>query len=380
MQHPEEGTIHSWLDGQLPLTQAAEIESHVAACPTCGAAVAEARGFIAASSRILTALDDAPRGVIPVAAPGSGNRRAMLRAAAAVFVVAAGSFVVLGRTGRDGSQFDSVATKVTVPVTANESTVNESGVAAITAPTVSRAEMPPAGRDRMSEPIVHGGTSAGRPSASDAASAPPRVAATTAAKSPADMVAQRSARLEQPPPVMKRASPEVAENSVPLPDPAPAIAGPHRITLRGRQQEPDAAPASPEPRLARTDSAGGVRRSVYEVGAGQTVTLTESPAESVQLSAVVTTGVATEPAAQSAPRMERARTGAARQAPVGGTAAGAALAPAPPTAAMTMNSVSWVEFSTGKRFTLMGPFTVEELRAIRVRLDALKTQNSKKAP
>jgi hypothetical protein len=39
-----------------------------------------------------------------------------------------------------------------------------------------------------------------------------------------------------------------------------------------------------------------------------------------------------------------------------------------------------VEFSTRKRFTLMGPFTVEELRAIRVRLDALKSQNSKKAP
>jgi len=366
MQHPEEGTIHSWLDGQLPLTEAAGIESHVAACPTCAAAVAEARGFIAASSRILTALDDAPRGVIPAAAPRSGNRRAMLRAAAAVFVVAAGSFVVLGRTGRDGSQFDSVATKVTVPVTENESTVNESGVAAITAPTVSRVEMPPAGRDRMSEPIVHGGTSAGRPSASDAASAPPRVAATTAAKSPADMVAQSSARFEQRPPVMKRASPEVADYSVPLPDPAPAIA--------------DAAPASPEPRLAHTDSAGGVRRSVYEVGAGQTVTLTESPAESMQLSAVVTTGVATEPAAQSAPRMERARTGAASQAPTRGSAAGAAPAPAPPTAAMMMNSVSWVEFSTRKRFTLMGPFTVEELRAIRVRLDALKTQKSKKAP
>jgi len=367
MQHPEEGTIHSWLDGQLPLIEAAGIESHVAACPTCGAVVAEARGFIAASSRILTALDDAPRGVIPVAAPGSGNRRAMLRAAAAVFVVAAGSFVVLGRTGRDGSQFDSVATKVTVPVTANESTVNESGVAAITAPTVSPVEMPPAGRDRMSEPIVHGGTSAGRPSASDAASAPPGVAATTAAKSPADMVAQGSPRFEQRPPVMKRASPEVAENSVPLPDPAPAIA--------------DAVPASPEPRLARTDSAGGVRRSVYEVGAGKTVTLTEAPVESMQLSQAVTTGVATdETAVQSAPRMERARTGAARQAPARGSAAGAELAPAPPTAAMTMNSVSWVEFSTRKRFTLMGPFTVEELRAIRVRLDALKTQNSKKAP
>ena len=78
--------------------------------------------------------------------------------------------------------------------------------------------------------------------------------------------------------------------------------------------------------------------------------------------------------------MERARTGAARQAPARGSAADASLAPSPPAAAMVVNTISWVEFSTRKRFTLMGPFTVEELRAIRVRLDALKTPNSKKAP
>jgi anti-sigma factor RsiW len=69
MQHLDEGTIHAWLDGALTPDEAAQADAHVKDCPQCQAAVAEARGFIAASSRILTALDDAPRGVIPVAAP-----------------------------------------------------------------------------------------------------------------------------------------------------------------------------------------------------------------------------------------------------------------------------------------------------------------------
>ena len=67
MQHLDEGTIHSWLDGALSSEEAARAEAHVAECPQCAAAVAEARGFIAASSRILTALDHVPRGVVPAA-------------------------------------------------------------------------------------------------------------------------------------------------------------------------------------------------------------------------------------------------------------------------------------------------------------------------
>jgi anti-sigma factor RsiW len=63
--HLEEGTVHAWLDGQLLADEAARVESHVAACATCQAQVAEARGFIAASSRILTALDGVPARVVP---------------------------------------------------------------------------------------------------------------------------------------------------------------------------------------------------------------------------------------------------------------------------------------------------------------------------
>jgi hypothetical protein len=69
MQHPEEGLIHAWLDGALPSNEAAALESHVATCKECEARVAEARGLIAASSRIVGHLDAVPGKVIPAMTP-----------------------------------------------------------------------------------------------------------------------------------------------------------------------------------------------------------------------------------------------------------------------------------------------------------------------
>ncbi|MDQ2890418.1 MAG: zf-HC2 domain-containing protein [Gemmatimonadota bacterium] len=63
--HPDEGTIHAWLDGALDHGEGDSVDEHVAACGECSRAAAEARGIIAASTRILTALDDIPRDVIP---------------------------------------------------------------------------------------------------------------------------------------------------------------------------------------------------------------------------------------------------------------------------------------------------------------------------
>jgi anti-sigma factor RsiW len=96
MQHLDEGTIHAWLDGELPPAEREAAEAHVVTCAECAAAVAEARGFIAASSRILTALDSVPGGVLPVKDPvgtiGTGARRRFTlsrawMAAAAVLVL-----------------------------------------------------------------------------------------------------------------------------------------------------------------------------------------------------------------------------------------------------------------------------------------------------
>lgn len=62
---PDEGMIHEWLDGQLDEATSAQLEALVARSPEFAARVAEARGFIAASSRILAALDEVPADVLP---------------------------------------------------------------------------------------------------------------------------------------------------------------------------------------------------------------------------------------------------------------------------------------------------------------------------
>src|SRR6476469_7295393 len=97
MQHPDEGMIHTWLEGELPADEAAALEAHVAECEECKASVAEARGFIAASSRIVGALDNVPSGVIPVATPVKRvwYSSPQFRAAAAVLIVAGASFIVM---------------------------------------------------------------------------------------------------------------------------------------------------------------------------------------------------------------------------------------------------------------------------------------------
>ena len=105
MQHPDEGTIHAWLDGALPAEEARALEAHVAGCAACAAAVSEARGLLAASSRILSALDSVPGGVLPATPADIGDTSARTvrrsspwrspgwRAAAAIVVVGAVSWL-----------------------------------------------------------------------------------------------------------------------------------------------------------------------------------------------------------------------------------------------------------------------------------------------
>ena len=123
MQHLDEGTIHAWLDGELPADEAEKIAAHANECPECGALVAEARGLIAASTRILTALDDIPAGVVPSgssipekpAVPaGPAFRRPWysrtdLRAAAALLFVAGASLVAVKAARNPGESAKGVA-------------------------------------------------------------------------------------------------------------------------------------------------------------------------------------------------------------------------------------------------------------------------------
>jgi hypothetical protein len=97
MPRPDEGLIHAWLDGQLPPEEAARIEALAATDAEWAAAVAEARGLVAASSRILSALDHVPAGVVPKRASVRTGQRLpwWTKIAAAVVVVVGGSVVVM---------------------------------------------------------------------------------------------------------------------------------------------------------------------------------------------------------------------------------------------------------------------------------------------
>jgi hypothetical protein len=80
--HPDEGTIHAWLDGALDAPTASALEAHVASCTSCTERVAEARGLIAGASRVVGALDDVPSGVAPAWGRPSSTARSSRRVSA----------------------------------------------------------------------------------------------------------------------------------------------------------------------------------------------------------------------------------------------------------------------------------------------------------
>lgn len=113
--HLDEAVLHAWLDGELETGDVREIESHTASCGICAARAAEARGLVAGARRVLGALD-AQASVIPAIvgksapatqpaslvasrpfrarAPRRWTTRRVSLAAAAVLMFAAGSLVV----------------------------------------------------------------------------------------------------------------------------------------------------------------------------------------------------------------------------------------------------------------------------------------------
>src|SRR5262245_6969751 len=83
-QHLDEGTIHAWLDGGLSPDESARVESHTGSCADCAALVAETRGLVAASSRILSSLDAVPSNVLPGATTGTDQLAALRARRAAI--------------------------------------------------------------------------------------------------------------------------------------------------------------------------------------------------------------------------------------------------------------------------------------------------------
>ena len=104
MPRPDEGMIHAWLDGELSAEEAERVAKLVAEDAEWGAAAAEARGLVAASSRIVGALDVIPAGVMPEGSRAAPTKRPRLtvkpwmRMAAGVVLVVGTATAVLTRT------------------------------------------------------------------------------------------------------------------------------------------------------------------------------------------------------------------------------------------------------------------------------------------
>ena len=172
--HPDEGTIHTWVDGAFDEQQAARVHAHVTSCASCAAAVAEARGLVAATSRVLAALDGGvaetnarqPAMTAPIVQPRRWwTAPTTMRAAAALFVVVGGTWV--WRNGRSSGALVVPAGDVAVvpvpsaPVPAAEAIPNAqmsppapAPVAAPAPAPVAAVVVPPPPKDTLSAQAI----------------------------------------------------------------------------------------------------------------------------------------------------------------------------------------------------------------------------------
>lgn len=363
MQHPDEGMIHTWLDGELPADEAAALEAHVAECAECRAAVAEARGFIAASSRIVGALDNVPAGVIPIAKPA---RRVwysspQFRAAAAVLVVAVASLLVMRTGTQKATLSDTVrpeASEVTtqrVMAAADAAPVMDS--AAVTSPTVNRAAVSrqSAANEQAVAPLAR------LPKSSQVVN--PVMAPDMAKPSPVEPKVLNQADFSGK--GVKGGIANGVASGLPLRGRVAGVAP----TTSGGISAFDV-PALP-PRVIRADSSVLGKRTTYQTASGKEIVLTEQRAES-QLSEVVVTGVAvsTDASRKAAPKSSSRPQSSQAPAPV---AAAAPQVPAPPPPAieadsLAVHTISWLDTATQRRYTLSGPISVAELYVIKAQL------------
>ena len=291
-EHPDEGTIHAWLDGALPAAEAAALERHVAACSACAAAVAEARGLVAAASRILGALDEVPAGVVPAAAPaapaveprpvvadpavtpiaaGRAARRSRrswtgwpARAAAAVALLAVGTWTVVERGG---------GTEELARVGADAAALDASERAAPRGPAAPEAAASTASPDTaaVTEPSRAMGGAAGTVAGRGASGRPVDLAAGAPAEAPAaDTAAPPLARTSPPParrvgalpsPLVVRSAPpavKVAADSPATADARAFAAGTAAVagaSVAERRAEPVAATGAPAAQQAASPPA-----------------------------------------------------------------------------------------------------------------------------
>lgn len=348
MPHLDEGTIHAWLDGALSPDETARVEAHVAECATCAAAVAEARGLIAASSRILTALDDVPGEVVPsagavagetsfAAAAARARRRPPFRAAryasiAAVVAFIAVTLVVVRETKSPALRVSSDApTAASEAVTLQSKTAEPAatpspGAADVAAapPAAPQPASPPSTPRRFGEGAGAGGTVAGAlrpPSAPELAAADKQANVPNEERLLRDSaqdfatrqeVTEGAAAAPAPPSLSKRAARargvemdsrvNIAQINGRVTDAAGApiasaqvnVVGTNRAALTKEDGtfQIDSAPAGTQTVQARRLGYTGANKKV-EANAGDTISVNLSlPRDAAQLSEVIVSGAA----------------------------------------------------------------------------------------
>lgn len=387
MPHLDEGTIHAWLDSALPPDEAASVESHVSSCEECASAVAEARGLIAASSRILSALDAVPGGVVPVpnprAAAGSGMLalptaarwgrgrpwRGYMAQAAAVLLLAVGLRAAWRSGGGSASTAvaDSARMSGSDKATAREQVAAPASTAQTPMPSpeprdLQRADRSPAERDgklaQTRAPVskrVLGYGQSGTGTAHDMARGATSQAASAGGQPPAP------ARADVAAPSMTVAG------SLSGPSMKSARVAEVRTDEEAKERMSAADAGSPPLRLVQgwtvvstsvestRDSVA--RRTIYEVKPAVRIELEE------RIALNATDAVAAADARQTF--AAKAESGRMRDA-----AAPSAAPAAPPRAELEIASVPAIHWTSasGTELTLRGPLPAADLRALRARI------------
>ena len=381
MQHLDEGTIHAWLDGALDPEEATRAEAHVKDCPQCQAAVAEARGFIAASSRILTALDNVPRGVIPVAAPKKRVQPWVWRVAASVLVLAGGTALVLEQRGGSKSYAVPAAARDEALQIKSDGAAKQSEVAGSAAGVAA-----PVAADQSAAPTTTTSTRA-QPSTALSRSMKPPPKSSVAEQDVATRNAERpDSRLEGRIGGVAGAD---AERSTPMAAPTP----PMRIST----MQANAFALAPTPREVERKRMLGKTQTFYEIAPGDTVVLEEQ--FQAQLNEIVVTGAQTAQAVAGRRAEPQAARLTGKAAPATAAAetrqkgesvpAAAAPTPPPPPAVLQdapsgdVHRVSWLDPVTGRVMILSGRHSQEDLQLIRKQIQKLRDEaaaQSKKNP
>lgn len=354
-QHPDEGTLHAYIDGELPGAEAKALEAHVAGCASCSAALAEARGLVAATSQVISALDAAPaaaRSPAAVAGRASTARAARVSRppifrmpyarAAALLLLVGGSAFVVDRSG----MFDGSARSRAVSM---EADAVQSSAPAIEPAAGAAASAPAASASASSAPTDLSTASVGSASGAVARKeATPRVVANRAMRDGAR--AKDNERAMAAPETLSSIRQQDAATAVSLKraESAEATRAPALAAAPPAQMAPPPPARSVDFRLSEvvvTSASDPVRVSRYRTKAGTILTLTEEPL----------------------------RTSFAEESDTRRTAAAGAQRPA--AAAMSapvVNSYRWSSPEQGRTYTLTGPLPAAELEALSRRLSELE--------